>query len=197
MFECLLWRSRSAVDCPTGRGSGCSIPEYGISPLEGGRHQPHHRATRTCTELGKQTLGGHKQNPVHTRTQKKGAMTLQETGPYLPISVQESLAEAWVSGDLLQGWGQSVAVHAWDLLKEVTIIFITSTIVQPQVNNREGTQPHPSTENWTKDLLSMAQPIRTRPSFPLRQFLPSGSFHQLLILLHQRTDRLKTIITEN
>ena len=29
----------------------------------------------------------------------------------------------------------SVAVHAWDLLKEVAIIFITSTIVWPQVNN--------------------------------------------------------------
>ena len=30
----------------------------------------------------------------------------------------------------------SVAVHAWDVLKEVTIIFITSTIVWPQVNSR-------------------------------------------------------------
>ena len=30
----------------------------------------------------------------------------------------------------------SVAVHAWDLLREVTIIFITSTIVWPQVNSR-------------------------------------------------------------
>ena len=59
----------------------------------------------------------------------------------------------------------SVAVQAWDLLK-VTIIFITSTIVWRQVNNREGTQPYPSTENWIKDLLSMALPIRTRPSFP-------------------------------
>ena len=27
----------------------------------------------------------------------------------------------------------SVAVTAWDLLKEVTIIFITSTVVWPQV----------------------------------------------------------------
>ena len=27
----------------------------------------------------------------------------------------------------------SVAVHAWDLLKEVTIIFITSTVVWTQV----------------------------------------------------------------
>ena len=48
----------------------------------------------------------------------------------------------------------SVSVHAWDILKEIAIIFITSTIVKPQVNNREGTQPHPSTENWIKDLLS-------------------------------------------
>ena len=31
----------------------------------------------------------------------------------------------------------SVAVHAWDLLREVTIIFITSTKVWPQVNSCE------------------------------------------------------------
>ena len=61
----------------------------------------------------------------------------------------------------------------------------------------EGTQLHPSTENWIKDLLSMAPPIRTRPSTPLSQSIPSGSFHKTLILLHQRADRLKTIITEN
>ena len=44
-------------------------------------------------------------------------------------------------------------------------------------------------------ILSMAPPIRTRPSFPLSQSLPSGSFHKPLIFLHQRTDRLKTTIT--
>ena len=32
-------------------------------------------------------------------------MTPQETDPDLPVSVQESLAEAWVRGDLLQVWG--------------------------------------------------------------------------------------------
>ena len=80
----------------------------------------------------------------------------------------------------------SVAVHAWDLLKEVAIIFITSTIVWPQVNKGEATQPHPTTENWIKDLLRMALHIRT-----------SGRFHKPLILLHQRADRLKTTITEN
>ena len=88
----------------------------------------------------------------------------------------------------------SVAVHVWDLLKEVAIIFITFTIVWPQVNSREGTQLHPSTENWVKDLLSMSLPIRTRRSFPLHQSLPSGIFHKPLILLYQRADRLKTTI---
>ena len=87
----------------------------------------------------------------------------------------------WVSGGLLQGT-LSVAVHAWDLLKKVAIIFITSTIVWPQVNSREETQLHPSTGNWIKDLLSMAPPIR--PSFPLSQSLLSGSFHKPLILLY-------------
>ena len=51
---------------------------------------------RTYTGLGKQTLGGHKQNFVHTRTQEKGAVTPQETDPDLLVSVQESLAEVWV-----------------------------------------------------------------------------------------------------
>ena len=55
--------------------------------------------------LGKQTLGGHKQNLVHTRTQEKGEVTPQETDPDMPVSVQESLAEAWVGGGLLQGRG--------------------------------------------------------------------------------------------
>ena len=36
-------------------------------------------------------------------------MTPQETDPDMPMSVQESLAEAWVGGGLLQGWRQSSA----------------------------------------------------------------------------------------
>ena len=88
--------------------------------------------TEHTQELGKQTLREHKQNLVCTRTQEKGVVTPQETDPDFPVSVQESLAEAWVSGDLLQGRGtecSSAAVCAGDLLKEITIIFITSTIV--------------------------------------------------------------------
>ena len=47
-------------------------------------------------------------------------MTPKETDPDLPVSVQESPAEAWVSGGLLQG------------REEVAIIFIISTIVSVQ-----------------------------------------------------------------
>ena len=58
---------------------------------------------RGSTGLGKQTLGGHKQNLVCTRTQTKGAVTPQETDPDLPMSVQKSPVKAWVSGGELQG----------------------------------------------------------------------------------------------
>ena len=34
-------------------------------------------------------------------------------------------------------------------------------------------------------------------TFPHSQSIPSGSFHKPLILLHQRSDRIKTTITEN
>ena len=59
---------------------------------------------RTSTGLGKQTLGGHKQSLVHTRTAEKGAVTPQDTEPDMPVGVQESLAEAWDHSGLL--WGQ-------------------------------------------------------------------------------------------
>ena len=40
-----------------GQGSGYSRPGCGISLPGGSFHYPHHRATRTYTGLGKQTLG--------------------------------------------------------------------------------------------------------------------------------------------
>ena len=38
VFECLLLRYGSAVDCCRFRGSGCSRPGHGINPLGGGHH---------------------------------------------------------------------------------------------------------------------------------------------------------------
>ena len=48
------------------------------------------------------------QSLVHTRTQERGAVILQETDPDLSASVQESEAEPWVGSGLLQGRGHSV-----------------------------------------------------------------------------------------
>ena len=44
-------------------------------------------------------------NLVHTRTQEKREVTPQETDPDLPVSLKETLAEAWVNSGLLQGQG--------------------------------------------------------------------------------------------
>ena len=76
-------------------------------------------------------------------------------------------------------------------------LLLHSTIVWPQVNSREGTQLHQSTENWFKDLLSMSYPSEQDticPSVTLFHQEASTSFLSFSI---RGADRLKTIITEN
>ena len=72
-------------------------------------------------------------------------MTPQKTYLDLPMSVLESLAEAWVGSGLAWAvaWlagsrAQNAAVCECDLLKEVPITFITSTIVWLQVKQQGG-----------------------------------------------------------
>ena len=60
-------------------------------------------------------------------------MTPQETDLGMPMSVQESPAEVWIGSGQLEGQRQCAAVPVWDLSKEVAIVFITSTIIWPQV----------------------------------------------------------------
>ena len=55
------------------------------------------------TQYWENRCGGNKQNIACTRTQEKGAVTPQKADPDLPERVQESPAEAWVGGGLLQG----------------------------------------------------------------------------------------------
>ena len=89
----------STIDFPTwGSGNGTENPqEIWLWRSEGFDY-------RTSRGLGKQTLGGYKQNLVHTRTQGKGSVAPQETEPDLPVSVLESPVESWVDSGLL--WGQ-------------------------------------------------------------------------------------------
>ena len=104
------------------------------------------------------------------------------------------LGQRW----LLQGQGHWVQQYTHGTFWRTSSL----SALPPQLfglrsNNREGTQPHPSIENWINDLLTMAPPIRTRSSFLLSQSLPSESVYKPLILLYQRADRMKTTVTEN
>ena len=62
--------------------------------------------------------------------QEKGAVTPKEAASECPGVSGRGLGQQWPAAGL---GALSVAVRAWDLLKEVTIIFITSTILWPQV----------------------------------------------------------------
>ena len=122
-------------------------------------------------------------------------MTPQETDPDLPVSVQESPVEAWVSGGLLQGRGHCVWQRTGPIEEGHHYLHhLHHSLVSGQTTGREHSPAHQQ-KNWIKDLLSMAMPIRTGLSFPLSQ--SSGSFHKPLILIHQTADRMKTTITKN
>ena len=88
-------------------GEGLWVQQTWVWHKPSGRRSPFTppQSPQNLHKTGKQTLGGHKQNLVHTSTQEKGGVTPQETDPDSPVSDQESPAEVWVSGGLLQGQG--------------------------------------------------------------------------------------------
>ena len=95
---------------------------------------------RSATGLGKQNLAGCKQNFVYTRTQEKGEVTPQETESDLPVSVRS----------LWWRYGSTVACCRVGVLKTTSPFeegchYGHYSYLRP--NNKERTQPHPSTEN--------------------------------------------------
>ena len=62
----------------------------------------------------------------------------QETDPDLPVHDPEGVGQWWPAAGL---GALSVAVRAWDILKEVAIFFITSTIVWPRVKQQREHSP--------------------------------------------------------
>ena len=118
--------------------------------------------------------------------------TMQETR-VRSLGGEDSLEKEMATHSSTLAWmGEAMVGYSPQGRKELTGL---NDFTSLQIAGRE--QLHPPTENWIKDLLSMALTIRTRPTFPLCQSLPSGSFHKPLILRHQRADRLKTTVTEN
>ena len=133
------------------------------------------------------SLGGHKQNLVHIKTQRKGAVTPQVTEPKPPARFGRPPVEAWVRRGSPQWWGywqwQSGKVP---LRSNGDPYRLEGWVFSGQKTTTEGGQPYPSADNWIKVLLSKALPTRARPSFSHHQSLPSGSLHKTLSLLHQR-----------
>ena len=136
--ECLLWGSGSvsAVGCCRGRGSGCSRLECGIALLEevtinpttdsrrmqtepcapGPRRKeqwPHKRLAQTCLWV-----------PRSLRWRRGYVVACRRVGSYTECS---------------SAYMGPFECHYYLHLHH----YITSTIVWPQANNREGTQPHP------------------------------------------------------
>ena len=72
--------------------------------------------------------------------------------------------------------------------------YLHHSLASDQITGREHSPAHQQKVGLK---IYWAGPIRTRPSFPHSQSLPSGSFHKPLILLHQWADRMKTTVTEN
>ena len=85
------------MDCFRGRGSGCSRPGHGISPLEEVTISPNTEPPELTQDWGNRLLES-------TNKMLCAPVTPQETDPDLPVNVQKSLAEVWVGGGLLQGW---------------------------------------------------------------------------------------------
>ena len=174
VLECLLWRYGSAVDCRKCRGSGCSRLGYGINPLGMVTINSTTELPELTQDWGKDSWRAQTEPCVHQDAEERSSDPTRDW-PRLahecPGVSSRGVGQWWPAAGL---GAPSAEVCEWDLLREVTITFITSTIIWTQVNNREGTKLHLSTENWIKDLLSMAPPIRTRISFPLSQSLPSG-----------------------
>ena len=118
-------------------------PSWRRSPL------PYHRTTRNYTGLGKHTLRGDKQNlcaPGPRRKEQWPHKRLIQTCPWVSRSLQQRHGSVVACFKVR---GTECSSGCRDLLKEVTIIFITSTIVWPQVKQQEGNSPtHQQQIGW-------------------------------------------------
>ena len=137
VFGCLLRRYRSAVDCYSDRVSGCSRPGCGVSPFGGGCYLLTIDLPDLTHDWGNRLWGwgwGGTNGTLCSRRPRRKKQwphkRLTQIYPWVSRSLWWGVGRWWP----VAGLGTlSIAVHAWDLLKEVPITFITSTIVLPQV----------------------------------------------------------------
>ena len=152
--------------------------------------------TRLPQDWGKQRLQSYRAQtkPCVYQIQRKGAVTPQETEPKLPANVGGSLEEAEVSRGSLQcqwHWKVPLGINPLGVhIKPYHRAYKTQGwVTSSQKASKEGAQPFPSADNWTKALLNKALPTRARPTFSQHQSFPSGSLQKPLSLFHQRAER--------
>ena len=148
---------------------------------------------RTPTGLGKQTLGGHNETCWH---QDPGERSSDPTRNWARLACEHP----GVSGRGV-GWQWPTAgsglwlQQTWEPLNAGIRPFEGGchyhSLAWGQTTGREHSPTHQQ-----KIGLKI---YWARPSFPHSQSLSSGSLHKplILILIHQRADRMKTTITEN
>ena len=137
-------RFGSAVACCRGRGSGCCSPRCGISLLGGGHHYPDHRTARTYARLGNTDCRRAQTKPCANQELGEKSSDPTRKWPRLarecPGFSSRGVGQRWPAA----GSGAlNITVCAWDLLKEVAIIFITSTIAWSQVKQQGGNPAPP------------------------------------------------------
>ena len=132
---------------------------------------------RTSTGLGKQTLGGHKENLECTRTQEKGALTPTRDGARFDWECPEvsgrSVSQQWpATGSealTITVLGASACCHKsfW----RRSPLLLTQFDLRP--NYTKGTQPHPSQKIGLKIYWAWSCPPEQDPAFPI-----ANPFHQ-------------------
>ena len=117
-----------------------------MSPLGGGPINPTIEPPELTQDWGNRLPEGTKQNKknhVYTRTQEKGAVIpqrLTQTCCECPGVSGGGVGQWWLAGESVT---LTAALRTPDLLKEVTIIFTTSTIVWSQAKQQRGNTAPP------------------------------------------------------
>ena len=163
-------RGRWAVDYCRGRGSGCSRPGVAEALLEEVTINRTIQPPGLTQDWGKGLVEGTNRTLCTAEPRRKEQWPhkrLTRTCPGMSRSLQWRCGLRWPAA----GSGAlSAAVHAWDLLKEVAITFITSTIVWPQVRQQGGNialpinkklkiywaWPHPSEQDPVSPTVSLS-----------------------------------------
>ena len=117
----------------------------------------------------------------------------QEADPDLPVSVQESLAEAWVGRGLLQGRGHTACLGPLEGGRHY-LHHLHGSLASGQTTGREHSPAHQQKIGFK---IYWAWAHQNKIQFPPQSVSPIRKLPKPFILIHQRADRLKTTITEN